>query len=659
MVGRNSVGAARALGFRSRGPLQATVLALCVASAFGCGRSDRKADPPGRVAGAGGGGSGGGGGRPGAGGGGPEAGEGGVGDGAGTGGVSGSGHGRAGNGGTAGSSGTAGNGGMAGTLCQPPDPSPTQYFADTQEELEALAGVSDVQSLVLTGPVNDLKPLRCLTRVRESLDISYAPELVSLSGLEQLESVGRLYVAETAVGSMAGLERLASAQTLEVIYNDALETARLPALATADLVYVQHNNALDTIALPLLATASSLVLADNALGTLELRALTEVDGNFDLSKNRLENLTGLESLTAVGGAFNIGQNLLATVDGASSLERVTAELTLDDNPLRSLRGFEKLESVSVLSASRSTLETFGPLPQLSDVERIVLEDVTALTKFEGLAELTHIDELTITVAPLVNLDGLEGLTSMGTFSAWEMPELATLDGLRGLTSVDALSVGNAPELVDIDGLGGLTTLGSLALIAVPALENLDGLSGLTEIGELTVSEGLALSDLDGIGSATRLGLLSLGGLPLTSLAALQNLSEVSRLGIAQMPNLSNIDAVGSWSPPPGEVTLIDLPLLTSVEGLSSLRATTNFTLSRTGVTDLTGLELFEGGGTRVEIDGNPALRSLHALTSVTGAELISVTDNPVLPTCEADWLSARTNYDVFVQHGNDDNGVCP
>jgi hypothetical protein len=126
-----------------------------------------------------------------------------------------------------------------------------------------------------------------------------------------------------------------------------------------------------------------------------------------------------------------------------------------------------------------------------------------------------------------------------------------------------------------------------------------------------------------------------------------------------MPNLAELDAFAKLTSPPTNIWLYELPSLTNVQGLSSLRETETFEVNGTGVTTLTGLELLEGGGSTFRIESNPALASLHALTSLTGAEFMTVVDNAVLPTCEAEWLSARTSHSGFRISGNDDGGSCP
>jgi hypothetical protein len=503
--------------------------------------------------------------------------------------------------------------GTAGSGCQPADSSSKQYFANSQDALQALTGITDVQSLSLTGSVSDLRPLSCLERIRGTFELSFAPEVDSLDGLERLETVGRFYVAETSLQNFDGLDRLASATQVDVFYNDELVTAAFPALVMADSVSIQHNPALDSVELPLLASASSLLLDDNRLTTLNLASLTSVDGDFDLAGNALVSTAGLRSLAAVEGAFNLSGNMLEGVTGLSKLERVTDALILEENPLSSLLGLEKLEVVGSLAVKSTALETLEPLSGLRELSSLLLA---------------------------------------------ENPQLATIEGLQGLDQVDNIHIENVP-LVNLDGLRGLSSLRSFTIFVAPALTNIDGLSGITDLEELVIGDASVLTDLDGLENVTRIGFLQLSSLPATSLGTLPSLTSVSTAYITSMPNLVELDAFAKLSSPPTHIWLYELPSLTDLRGLSSLRETAGFELHGTGVTTLTGLELFEGGGSILRIESNPALTSLRALANVTGAEFMAVTDNAVLPTCDAEWLSARTSHQVFDISGNDDGGTCP
>jgi hypothetical protein len=301
------------------------------------------------------------------------------------------------------------------------------------------------------------------------------------------------------------------------------------------------------------------------------------------------------------------------VTGLSSLERVTGELILDENPLGSLVGLEKLEAVGSLTIKSTALETLAPLSHLTELGSLLLQD---------------------------------------------NPELTTMEGLQGLEQLDDIYVENVP-LVNLDGLRGLTRVRSLTIFQVPALTSIDGISGITEFEELVLADAPVLTDLDGLENAARIDSLQVSSLPVTSLGTLTSLTSVSLAYITSMPNLAELDAFAKLTNPPTRVWLYELPSLTNVQGLSSLRETETFELHGTRLTTLTGLELLEGGGSTFRIESNPYLTSLRALASLTGAEFMTITDNSVLPTCEADWLIARTSHAYFLISGNDDGGACP
>jgi hypothetical protein len=107
------------------------------------------------------------------------------------------------------------------------------------------------------------------------------------------------------------------------------------------------------------------------------------------------------------------------------------------------------------------------------------------------------------------------------------------------------------------------------------------------------------------------------------------------------------------------LTLSNLPALTSIQFLSGVTQARSMALIRTGVVTLDGLQNLESVETGFTLENNPALSSLRALVSLTGSGGIAVIDNRALPTCEVEWLLARSTwqYPVYVS-GNDDGAVC-
>jgi hypothetical protein len=82
-------------------------------------------------------------------------------------------------------------------------------------------------------------------------------------------------------------------------------------------------------------------------------------------------------------------------------------------------------------------------------------------------------------------------------------------------------------------------------------------------------------------------------------------------------------------------------------------------LERTGITSLAGLETLQIIEEELVLLDNPALASLRALTGLAFAHHVGIGNNPVLPTCDADWLLGRVTVDISEIYGNDDGAVCP
>ncbi len=162
---------------------------------------------------------------------------------------------------------------------------------DTQEELDALAGLTSAEDIYIFGPVTDLSPLSCLDsvdfltirktkltdltqlaslrRIEQRLSVSLNDELISLDGLEQVSSIRTVVIGDNAalqnldgLGSVkgavndigitlnpslrdiSGLGGVTSAIRVNILSNAALESVQtLAALEHVDLGLEILNNA--------------------------------------------------------------------------------------------------------------------------------------------------------------------------------------------------------------------------------------------------------------------------------------------------------------------------------------------------------------------------------------------------------------------------------
>jgi hypothetical protein len=130
---------------------------------------------------------------------------------------------------------------------------------------------------------------------------------------------------------------------------------------------------------------------------------------------------------------------------------------------------------------------------------------------------------------------------------------------------------------------------------------------------------------------------------------------------SQVDALAPIDTISGSLTISGSVSsLASLAALTQIEGDLSI-------VDSGGLNDLAGLEGVAEIGGELLVLGNASLASVRALASLTTVDAVSITDNVVLPTCEASWLVDNitiTNAGAIepggvVISGNDDSGTCP
>ena len=146
--------------------------------------------------------------------------------------------------------------------------------------------------------------------------------------------------------------------------------------------------------------------------------------------------------------------------------------------------------------SQSEVDAFEPLACDTVTGNLTINgaDVTDLSPLQNLTTVNGFMFIGVFAqgqtanALLTNVDGLSGLTAVGSFlSITANTALENLDGLTNLTTVDRLFISANPLLDNLDGLQGLSgSIGdSLWVYDNPLIRDLDGLSGIS--GELLVN----------------------------------------------------------------------------------------------------------------------------------------------------------------------------
>jgi len=252
--------------------------------------------------------------------------------------------------------------------------------------------------------------------------VIYAINLTSLSGLENLTSVGGslLIYENPALTSLTGLNNLTSVNRMNIMHNPVLTSLQ----------------ALNDLTDP----GESLLIAYNpSLTSVSgLENLKSVNGSISVHTNSsLTSLSGLENLTSVGSLDISWNPALTSLHGLNKLLSVDGEMYISYSPLINLEGLSNLASVGNLSIYANTnLSSFAGLESLTSVRwNLYIYSNSSLTSLIDLSNLTSVGGLHIGYTALTNLEGLDNLTSVGDLIIDGNPNLASLAALENLPSL--------------------------------------------------------------------------------------------------------------------------------------------------------------------------------------------------------------------------------
>ena len=243
-----------------------------------------------------------------------------------------------------------------------------------------------------------------------------------------------------------------------------------------------------------------------------------------------------------------------------------------------------------------------------------------------------VGNLLVQGADITNLDGLSGLTTVGTIlRITNNPALTNIAGLSSLISVDRLNIIGNTLLGSIDGFSGVASLpGSLDIGGNTALTNLNGLSGLTSTGFVNIYRNPLLSNITGLSALASVG-TSLSIWENASLTTLDGLSAlasvgveakfVSDAGLSIIDNsaLINVNGLSALTYLRGELWIQDNPVLDSISGLSGVTHADGLAIKNNdALADLGDLSALTGTVDRLVIENNASLKNIDGLSSVFG-----------------------------------------
>jgi len=182
------------------------------------------------------------------------------------------------------------------------------------------------------GPtIVNLNGLSGLTAIGWNLQVGDAPNLTSLSGLENVTSIGALQIYGSGLTDLSGLQGLDSLQDLQIgfwgSFNPSLVSLNgMPNLSSIGSIQITQSSLVNLNGLEQITSAGGIDINGNSelVSLTGLNNLDFVDSHLLIRWNpKLMSLDGLENLRVVGGDFGIWANpLLTTLEGLEQLTSI-------------------------------------------------------------------------------------------------------------------------------------------------------------------------------------------------------------------------------------------------------------------------------------------------------------------------------------------------
>lgn len=279
----------------------------------------------------------------------------------------------------------------------------------------ALAGLRNLQEverlrLEFNSVLTDLSPFACLEHAHEQLSIYQAPALMDASALAGLRSAAYVSFEQTGLAALPGFS---------------------PEFAGLSNLYVRGNP---------------------ALVDLDVVADWGFVGGFDLAI-QLDDNPALASVAGLAG-------LIEEVGDAGAAVQITKAPALG-----SLAGLEPLVRGSLWLEGLTALTDLAPLANLVDGYNVTLVGLPKIESLHGLHNMATVSTLIVGnciddemagMDGLVDLAGLDALTTAYTLAIANNANMSALTGAPLLTTVTTLNVVDNPGLAqaDVDALIG-------------------------------------------------------------------------------------------------------------------------------------------------------------------------------------------------------------
>ena len=210
------------------------------------------------------------------------------------------------------------------------------------------------------------------------------------------------------------------------------------------------------------------------------------------------------------------------------------------------------------------------------------------TEIEGL--------VTISGNNITNLQGLFNITEFLTMLKIENNDsLINLNGLDNVTSVPGLTIDNNDNLQNLTGLENLKTVQEITIYYNDALQNLEGLNSVEELVMLDVQLNPSLKHFHGLDSLTHIESLFLihDNDSLVDFTGLETLNTIDgHLWISNNDSIIDLTGLDGLQGTINDLEIISNENLQNLNGLESLNVINNFLhiISNKNLVNITALE---------------------------------------------------------------------
>ena len=454
--------------------------------------------------------------------------------------------------------------------------------------------------------ITDLTSLNALNQINDDLTIRSNSSLLSLSGLDNVSSIGR---------------------NLNIDFNDNI---------------------------------SSLSVFSN---------ITQINGNLTLNSNQsITSLIGFENLNSISGAFNIfSNNNLVSLSSLSNLTWVNWISIQSNDKLPNLNGLENVSTPGIIIdlLSNNSLISLSGLDGIITSSRLQIQGQNNLLSVDGLNNIVSIETFSLLNNPsLLNINALSSLTTTSSFLISQNTKLINLNGLENLSSVTSdFSIIENNSLLDISALSNLQIAGSIIIRSNNNLSSIDGFSNLTTCRGLTIYSNDNLLSLTGFsslrtingGNNLEIGFNDL----LPNLNGLENLESITGgLFIYNNASLDNIATLANLISINLGIQIENNNSLTNLSGLEGIITLPGSLIIRQNdiLNHLDALINLNSISDNLWITNNNSLSDCDGLCNVIGniGGSILFSDNP--SPCDSEITICGINCDLSVTAlGNDPN----